>query len=67
MSAPSGVMETARALQMSQPTVSEHIRVRAAAGLISPVSKGVRTVYAASRRRAERLIEDAQGTLLRWA
>ncbi len=67
MSVPSGVMATTRALGMSQPTVSEHVRVLAAAGLVRPVHKRRRTTYAVSRRSLERLIEDARATLTRWA
>jgi len=67
MSVPSGVMATTRALGMSQPTVSEHVRVLAAAGLVRPVRKRRRMEYAVSRRSLERLIEDARATLTRWA
>jgi ArsR family transcriptional regulator, zinc-responsive transcriptional repressor len=67
MSVPSGVMEMTRALGMSQPTVSEHVRVLAAAGLVRPSRRRSRTAYAVSRRRVERLIEDARATLARWA
>jgi len=66
MSVPSGVMETTRALGMSQPTVSEHIRMLAAAGLVRRVRRRGRSVYAVSRRSLERLIEDARATLARW-
>ena len=66
MSAPSGVMEITRALEMTQPTVSEHVRVLAAAGLVRRVRSGGRTVYAASTHSLERLLEDARATLVRW-
>jgi ArsR family transcriptional regulator len=66
MSAPSGVMEVTRALGMTQPTVSEHIRVLAAAGLVRRVRRGRRTVYGASTPSLERLLEDARATLVRW-
>jgi DNA-binding transcriptional ArsR family regulator len=66
LSAPSGVMELARALRMSQPTVSGHVKVLRDAGLIQPRRFGARTVMVASRRRVERLIEDARATLARW-
>ena len=66
MSAPSGVMEMTRALGMTQPTVSEHVRVLASAGLVRRVRKAGRTVYSASAPRLERLLEDARATLVRW-
>lgn len=66
MSAPSGVMEMTRALRLSQPTVSEHVRVLAAGGLIRGMRRGSRNVYRAAPRRFERLLEDARGTLARW-
>lgn len=65
-SAPSGVMELARALRMSQPTVSGHLKILRDAGLIKPRRFGARTVMVPSRRRIERLIEDARATLARW-
>jgi len=67
MSVPSGVMEITRALGMSQPTVSEHVRLLAAAGLVRPVRRRSHTGYAVSQRSLERLIEDARATLARWA
>ncbi len=67
MSAPSGVMQITRALRMTQPTVSEHIRMLAAAGVVRRVRKGNRTAYHVASQRLERLLEDARGTLTRWA
>jgi ArsR family transcriptional regulator, arsenate/arsenite/antimonite-responsive transcriptional repressor len=67
MSAPSGVMEMTRALGMTQPTVSEHVRVLAAAGLVRRVRRAGRTAYSASAPHLERLLEDARATLVRWA
>jgi ArsR family transcriptional regulator, arsenate/arsenite/antimonite-responsive transcriptional repressor len=66
MSAPSGVMDITRALGMTQPTVSEHVRVLAAAGLVRRVRRGSRTVYGVSTHSLERLLEDARATLVRW-
>ena len=66
MSAPSGVMDVTRALGMTQPTVSEHVRVLAAAGLVRRVRMGSRTVYRVSTPSLERLLEDARATLIRW-
>ena len=66
MSAPSGVMDLARVLRMSQPTVSGHIKVLREAGLIQQRKLSARSVYVASRKRVERLLEDARGTLARW-
>jgi DNA-binding transcriptional ArsR family regulator len=66
LSAPAGVMEVARVLRISQPTVSGHVKVLRGAGLIQPRRIGARTVFMASRKRVERLLEDARGTLARW-
>src|SRR6266699_266372 len=65
-SAPSSVMELSRSLRMSQPTVSGHLKILRDAGLVQPRRFGVRTVMVPSRRRVERLIEDARATLARW-
>jgi DNA-binding transcriptional ArsR family regulator len=66
LSAPAGVMEVARVLRISQPTVSGHVKILRSAGLIQPRRLGARTVFLASRKRVERLLEDARGTLARW-
>lgn len=65
-SAPAGVMEVARALRMSQPTVSGHMKMLRNAGLIQARKAGARTVFIASRKRVERLIDDARATIARW-
>jgi ArsR family transcriptional regulator len=65
-SAPAGVMEVARVLRMSQPTVSGHLKVLRNASLIQPRKVGARTVFMASRKRVERLLEDARATIARW-
>jgi len=65
-SAPAGVMEVARVLRMSQPTVSGHLKVLRNAGLVQPRKAGSRTVFVASRKRVDRLIEDARATIARW-
>lgn len=67
MSAQSGVMEITRALGMSQPVVSEHVRVLARAGLIRRETRRGRAVYRAYPARIERIFEDARATLVRWA
>jgi ArsR family transcriptional regulator len=67
MQGPSGVMQMTRALGMTQPTVSEHVRVLAAAGLIRRQDAGSRRSYVASWSRARRVIDDMHGTLARWA
>ncbi len=68
MQGPSGVMQMTRALGMTQPTVSEHVRVLAAAGLIRRQrADGGRQSYVASWTRARRVIDDMHGTLARWA
>lgn len=66
MSNPSGVMDVARVLRISQPTVSGHVRVLQRAGLIQQRRRGSRTILMASRKRVERLLEDARATLIRW-
>lgn len=66
MSNPSGVMDVARVLRISQPTVSGHVKVLQRAGLVQPRRRGSRTVLMASRKRVERLLEDARATLSRW-
>jgi DNA-binding transcriptional ArsR family regulator len=66
MSAPSGVMDLARSLRISQPTVSAHVKVLENAGLLQARRVGLRNVFIASRKRVERLLEDARGTLARW-
>lgn len=66
LSAPAGVMEVARVLRISQPTVSGHVKILRDAGLIQSRRLGARTVFTASRKRVERLLEDARGTLARW-
>ncbi len=64
---PMGVMELSRALRISQPTVSGHVRALVQAGLLRPQRRGGRTVLAGSPRQVDRLIEDARATLGRWA
>jgi DNA-binding transcriptional ArsR family regulator len=66
LSTPAGAMEVARALRISQPTVSGHLKVLREAGLIQPRKFGARTVMVASRKRIERLLEDARATIARW-
>lgn len=66
LSAPSSVMEVARALRISQPTVSGHLKILREAGLIQPRRFGARMVLVASRKRVERLLEDARATIARW-
>jgi DNA-binding transcriptional ArsR family regulator len=66
LSAPAGVMELARTLRVSQPTVSGHLKVLRDAGLILPRRVAHRTVFAGSRKRIERLLEDARATIVRW-
>jgi DNA-binding transcriptional ArsR family regulator len=66
LSAPSSVMELARALRVSQPTVSGHLKILREAGLIQRKRLGARLVMVASRKRVERLLEDARATIARW-
>ena len=67
LSTASGVMEITRALKVSQPTVSVHVRVLAAAGLVRKERRRNRTVYVASPLKIDRILEDARATLSRWA
>jgi DNA-binding transcriptional ArsR family regulator len=66
LSAPAGVMDLARTLRMSQPTVSGHLKVLRGAGLVQPRRVAHRTVFVGSRKRIERLLEDARATIARW-
>ncbi len=66
LSAPAGVMDLARVLRMSQPTVSGHLKVLRDAGLVQSRRTAGRTVFVGSRKRIERLLEDARATLARW-
>src|SRR5258708_4303221 len=66
LSAPSIVMESARALRVSQPTVMGHLMILRQAGCIQPKRFGARIVLVASRKRVERLLEDARATIARW-
>jgi DNA-binding transcriptional ArsR family regulator len=66
LSAPGGVMDVARVLHVSQPTVSGHLKVLRDAGLVQPRRAGGRTVFVSSRKRIERLLEDARATIARW-
>jgi DNA-binding transcriptional ArsR family regulator len=66
LSTPAGAVEVARALGVSQPTVSGHLKVLAGAGLIQRKKLGSRSVMVASRKRIERLVEDARATIVRW-
>jgi DNA-binding transcriptional ArsR family regulator len=66
MSAPAGVMEMTRSLGISQPTVSGHLKLLVDAGLVQPQRHGGRSVFVASRKRVERLLEDARATIARW-
>jgi ArsR family transcriptional regulator len=66
MSAPAGVMDLARAPRISQPTVSGHLKVLLDSGLVQPQRRGGRSVFVASRRRVERLLEDARATIAKW-
>jgi DNA-binding transcriptional ArsR family regulator len=66
LSAPAGVMELARTLHMSQPTVSGHLKVLRDAGLVQPHRTDRRIVFVGSLKRIERLLEDARATIVRW-
>jgi DNA-binding transcriptional ArsR family regulator len=66
LSAPAGVMDLARVLRMTQPTVSGHLKVLREAGLVQARRAGSRTVFVGSHKRIERLLEDARATIARW-
>ncbi len=66
LSAPAGVMDVARTLHVSQPTVSGHLKVLRDAGLVQPRRAAGRTLFVGSRKRIERLLEDARATIARW-
>jgi ArsR family transcriptional regulator len=66
MSEPAGIMQITRALNMTQPTVSEHVRVLMSAGLVRRVRRGDSAIYTASPEGMERLLEDARATVERW-
>ena len=66
MSAPAGVMDLSRTLRLSQPAVSGHIKVLRRAELVQKRKLGSRDVFVVSRKRVERLLEDARATLARW-
>ena len=66
LSAPAGVMDLARSLHMTQPTVSGHVKVLRDAGLVQARRAGSRTIFVGSRKRIERLLEDARATIARW-
>jgi DNA-binding transcriptional ArsR family regulator len=66
MVAPAGVIEMTTSLGISQPTVSGHLKVLLDAGLVQPQQRGGRSVFVASRKRVERLLEDARATIARW-
>lgn len=67
MKGPSGVMHLARTLDMSQPTVSEHVRALTRAGAVHTVRLAGRNAYTAPWAKTQRLIEDMRATLARWA
>jgi DNA-binding transcriptional ArsR family regulator len=45
---------------------SGHLKVLREAGLVQARRSGSRTVFVDSRKRIERLLEDARATLARW-
>jgi len=59
-------MDLTRGMRMSQATVSGHLKVLREAGLVQARRSGSRTVFVGSRKRIERLLEDARATLARW-
>ena len=66
LTAESSVGELARRLDLAQPTVSTHVKQLLAAGLVSPLRRGARTLYRADRRRVQGLLDDIGSVLLKW-
>ena len=66
LAAPATVMDLTRDLAMSQATVSGHVRLLRAAGLVQTRRMGDRQVLIASRKRIERALEDVRATLAQW-
>jgi len=46
--------------------VSGHVKVLRDAGLVQARRAGSRTIFVGSRKRIERLLEDARATIARW-
>ena len=66
LAAPATVMDLTRDLEMSQATVSGHVKLLRAAGLVQTRRMGARQVLMASRKRIERVLEDVRATLAQW-
>lgn len=66
LAAPATVMELTRDLHLSQATVSGHVKLLRAAGLVQARRMGDRQVLIASRKRIERVLEDVRATLAQW-
>jgi DNA-binding transcriptional ArsR family regulator len=47
-------------------TVSGHLKVLRAAGLVQPRRASGRTVFVGSRKRIKWLLEEARATIARW-
>jgi DNA-binding transcriptional ArsR family regulator len=61
LSAPAGVMDVARVLHMSQPTISRHLKVLRDSGLVQPRLPGPRSVRELAQARIEPLLEGCPG------
>jgi DNA-binding transcriptional ArsR family regulator len=66
LAAPAGVMDLARVLHISQPTVSGHLKILRNAGLVQARRTAGRSVFVGSRKTVERLLDDARATIARW-
>ena len=63
---PMSVTELARLYDLSQPTVSIHVRQLREAGLIESKKTGGRTIYSVPRDRVQQLLDEAGDLLLRF-
>ncbi|CAA9553561.1 MAG: hypothetical protein AVDCRST_MAG79-2890 [uncultured Thermoleophilia bacterium] len=61
---PLSVTELAVRFELSQPTVSNHVRMLRDADLLDARKEGGRTAYSATRARVQRLLDDAGSLLL---
>jgi DNA-binding transcriptional ArsR family regulator len=61
---PASVMDLARRFQLSQPTVSSHVRLLRDAGLLESRRDGARILYSAPRPRLDKVLEDTRHLLL---
>jgi ArsR family transcriptional regulator len=61
---PASITELAERFDLSQPTVSMHVKLLREADLLRPTKQGTRTTYSVDRGRVEALFEDVEAALL---